>query len=183
MHTLRSAAPLAALLGLTALAAPAALAGTYVTTTADKPFNTDPATNTPYLNQGFYYSYGFHEPTNNNHATGGNTSGDGPGGVGTTDKRSFYTFDLSGLNLTGQVVTGATLTLVPFQENGTIVEGRAVYLRATHADSGPVRRDHPRPDTKFQNDRHVHFCRPGQWRFLRFFRCTAGTDHGHEPGA
>ena len=124
MPTARSATlPLAALLGLAAVAAaPAALAGTYTTTTADKPFNSDPTTSITYLNQGFYYSYGFHEPFNNNHATGGNTSGDGPNGVGTTDTRSFYTFDLSGLNLTGQVITGATLTLVPFQENGTVVE-------------------------------------------------------------
>ncbi len=112
---------LAALLGCTALTAHA---GTFTTDTSIGEINAGS------LNQGNYnLSTGYHDGTNNNHLTGqialtDPTTGAFQGDVGFD---SFETFSLDGLSavLPGNVITGATLTLVPYNYPNPVIEAGA----------------------------------------------------------
>ena len=78
-----------------------------------------------YLDEGYYYSDGRHDPQNNNYATGqlyvvvnGQT-------IGTLPTHSFFSFDLSSLDLTGKIVTGATLSVTRY---GTISDSNQTNI-------------------------------------------------------
>ena len=114
-------------LGVLALAvsAPSARASTATFNTAQSPFTTG------YNNEGYYYSYGDHDNTNNNFFVGKLGTGN--------PTHDFFTFDLSGLDLTSQVVTGATLTIDDTQTLGASASGLTdqtlnLYSVATSAD-------------------------------------------------
>ncbi|MEZ5320330.1 MAG: PEP-CTERM sorting domain-containing protein [Vicinamibacterales bacterium] len=80
-------------------AAPAR-AATIMFNTSDNPFDAGIA------NQGWWSATADNSDGNDNYFTGWNYG---------AELRSFFTFDLSGLDLTGQVITGATLDLTPFE--------------------------------------------------------------------
>ncbi|MBV9849487.1 MAG: hypothetical protein JO250_07350 [Armatimonadetes bacterium] len=150
MRTARSAAlPLAALLGLAALAAaPPARAATQTFNTGQSSFNGGLL-----INQGFYYNDGEHDATNDNHSTGQQTVNVG-GTLITRDFNSFYTFDLSSLNLTNQIVTGATLTFNPLPNeagiSGSGATSENLGLFDVSTDAATLNASHlggtPRPD-------------------------------------
>jgi hypothetical protein len=67
-----------------------------------------------YLEQGYYYSDGEHDPTENNYLVGQVAASVGGPVFLNQPQHDFFTFDLSGLNLTGLQVTSATLVLQQF---------------------------------------------------------------------
>ena len=67
-----------------------------------------------YVDQGFYRSDGEHDPKNNNYAVGQVAFGPGKPLFPNNPVHNFFTFDLSGLNLTGLQVTSASLVLQRF---------------------------------------------------------------------
>jgi hypothetical protein len=79
-------------------------------------FNTsDSPINGKSRNQGFYTNRGFNNPSNVNYLTGQLFSAPAT----TTELRSFFTFDLSSLDLSGRVITSAALQLTQFSGSST----------------------------------------------------------------